>query len=228
MAHSTTLEVYSPPADPHLDILYEDEAFLVFNKPSGLLSVPGKNPDHSDSMLVRAQSAYSDALLIHRLDMETSGVFLMARTKAVQKHLGHQFEKRRTVKKYNALVSGHPSEDEGFIDLPLICDWPNRPRQKVDHEVGKPAQTHWRCLSRETLAGTSFKIAHIELTPVTGRSHQLRVHLAAISHPILGDPFYADEAVKKAAPRMQLHATSLRVMHPLKQEFIEFTAPLPF
>lgn len=228
MTHATTLKVYNPPQTPRLDVIFEDEAFLVLNKPSGLLSVPGKNPDHRDSLQVRAEQDFPDALLVHRLDMETSGVFLMARSKAVQKHLGLQFEKRRTRKTYIACVSGHLQDEIGTIDLPLICDWPNRPRQKVDHEVGKPAQTHWRCLNREQYEYDDMPVSRIELTPVTGRSHQLRVHMQAIGHPILGDPFYADGPARTAANRMLLHAERLTVMHPVTQNFIEFIAPIPF
>lgn len=228
MTHATTLKIYNPPQTPHLEVIYQDEAFLVLNKPSGLLSVPGKNPDHNDSLLTRAEQDFPDSLLVHRLDMETSGVFLMARSKSVQKHIGLQFEKRRTRKTYVACVSGHLKEDSGTVDLPLICDWPNRPRQKVDHEGGKPAQTHWRCLTRDQQKHGGIEFSRIELTPITGRSHQLRVHMQALGHPILGDPFYADEPARNAADRLLLHAERLSVMHPNTQKFIEFKAPSPF
>lgn len=155
--------------------------------------------------------------------METSGIFLMALTKAAQSDLGKQFQERITEKTYIARVSGHPENDAGLIDLPLRCDWPNRPRQMVCYDHGKPSQTHWHVLKRE-----ENNYTRLELKPITGRSHQLRVHLATIGHPILGDPFYANEASFKAAERLQLHAETLRIQHPENGEWIEFRDPAPF
>lgn len=221
-----TLASYSPPQDPYLDILYEDGDLLVLNKQSGLLSVPGKSADHADCLETRAQARYPDALLVHRLDMETSGVFVMARNKAAQRHLGLQFEKRRTSKIYVARVQGHLRQSAGTIDLPLICDWPNRPRQMVDHERGKQAITHWTLLTLEDSA--NGPASRVELRPHTGRSHQLRVHMQALGHPILGDPFYAPPPARDAAPRLQLHACSLALMHPSTKNMVTFEAPPPF
>lgn len=221
----TVLAKYSPPDAP-LDVLFEDDALLVLNKPSGLLSVPGKAPDHKDCMESRAKAAYPDALLVHRLDMETSGVFLMARTKEAQRHLGLQFEHRNAKKTYIARVWGKPKDQKGRIDLPLICDWPNRPKQMVDHENGKNAVTNWSILAHER-AG-AHDITRVELSPETGRSHQLRVHMLAIGHPILGDQLYAPADALNAAPRLQLHARSLTILHPGKKEFITFEADVPF
>ncbi|MFP4312940.1 MAG: pseudouridine synthase [Alphaproteobacteria bacterium] len=196
---------------------------LVFSKPSGLLSVPGKDAHLADCMEGRARAIYPDALLVHRLDMETSGIFLMARGKEVQANLGKQFECRKVQKTYIARVAGHPENDSGLIDLPLRCDWPNRPRQMVCYEHGKPSQTRWEVLEREA-AGFS----RLALYPITGRSHQLRVHLAEIGHAILGDPFYASETMRNAADRLQLHAQSLTIHHPDGGALITFTDPAPF
>lgn len=221
----TVLAKYSPPDVP-LDVLFEDDTLLVLNKPSGLLSVPGKADDHKDCMESRAKAIFPDALLIHRLDMETSGVFLMARTKEAQRHLGLQFEHRNAKKTYIARVWGTPRDREGQIDLPLICDWPNRPKQMVDHEKGKKAITNWSVLAGESIG--AIQVTRMELKPETGRSHQLRVHMLAIGHPILGDQLYAPEEALKAAPRLQLHAKSLTILHPDKKDFMTFEAEIPF
>lgn len=222
-----TLKTYNPPKAPHLDILYQDDCLLVLNKQSGLLSVPGKHPEHADCLEARAQSVIADALLVHRLDMETSGVFIMARTKQAQRHLGFQFEKRNAKKTYIARVSGHIVEPSGTVDLPLICDWPNRPKQIVDYEKGRQAITYWRVLKRET-SPSGLMASRLMLTPQTGRSHQLRVHMLAIGHAILGDGLYASPKEIAAADRLQLHAETLTIMHPVNKEFITFTAPAPF
>lgn len=224
---STTLLTYCPPADPFLDILYQDDDLLILNKQSGLLSVPGKHPEHADCLESRAKETVEDALLVHRLDMETSGIFIMARNKMSQRHLGLQFEHRNIKKRYVARVTGHVEKDEGRIDLPLICDWPNRPRQMVCHTSGKPALTEWRVLERET-CDAAPPVTRVELAPQTGRSHQLRVHMREIGHPILGDPLYASPEVLNLAPRLQLHAVQLTLMHPARKEFMTFDAPEPF
>ena len=219
------LTKYCPPDTP-LDVLFEDESLLVLHKPSGLLSVPGKAPDHKDCMETRAKATYTDALLVHRLDMETSGVFLMARTKEAQRHLGLQFEHRNAKKSYIARIWGHPDNQNGRIDLPLICDWPNRPKQMVDHENGKKAVTNWSVIAREKIGAVNA--TRVELSPETGRSHQLRVHMLAMGHPILGDQLYAPEEALQATSRLQLHARSLTILHPVTKEFITFEADVPF
>jgi len=200
---------------------------LVLNKQSGLLSVPGKHLEHADCLETRAMKTDPDALLVHRLDMETSGVFIMARTKQAQRHLGFQFEKRNAKKTYMAWVSGHVTAASGTVDLPLICDWPNRPKQMVDHERGKQAITDWTVLDRQ-IDKSGLKATRVKLTPQTGRSHQLRVHMLAMGHAILGDALYASPKEITAADRLQLHAETLTVMHPVKKEFITFTSPAPF
>ncbi len=220
----SVLATYNPPGEP-LRVLYQDEALLVLDKPSGLLSVPGKSPDHADCLETRAKEQFDDALLVHRLDMETSGVFIMARNKGVQRHLGLQFERRKVNKTYLARVAGHIGEPEGRIDLPLICDWPNRPKQKVDHENGKQAITNWTVLEREPATAALPSVTKVELSPETGRSHQLRVHMMAIGHPILGDQLYAPPNVLAAAPRLQLHALAITLRHPVSAEILTVSAP---
>lgn len=203
------IENYNPPKKPYLDIIHQDDDILVFNKPAGLLSVPGRNPKHSDSLQMRALEKFEDALIVHRLDMDTSGLIIMARGKKAHRHLSIQFQDRKIEKTYMARVYGSPTENEGLIDLPLICDWPNRPKQIVDFELGKPSQTKWQVLERveqETL---------LLLKPITGRSHQLRVHLQNIDHPILGDRFYAHEKALNMSDRLCLHAKSLSFTHPV-------------
>ena len=212
---------YLPPMDP-LIVLHSDDDMVIVDKPSGLLSVPGKPETHRDCLEDRVRAQYPTTLLIHRLDLETSGVMVFALNKAAQKHINLQFERRQVQKTYLARVAGSVEQDEGEIDLPLIADWPRRPMQKVCFETGKPSQTHWRVLEREADA------TRLELKPATGRSHQLRVHLKEIGHPILGDPFYADEEHYAAAPRLQLHAETLELRHPTGGEWHRFRAACPF
>ena len=202
--------------------MHADGQILLLEKPSGLLSVPAKPPGTQDCLEARARAAYPDALLVHRLDGDTSGVMVFARTKLAQRHLNWQFERRQVAKTYIARVAGQVEGETGRIDLPLICDWPNRPRQMVCHERGKPSITDWRVIGREADA------TRLELTPLTGRSHQLRVHLLALGHPILGDPFYATGAAFEAAHRLQLHAERLGFRHPDGGAHVAFTSPVPF
>lgn len=182
---------------------------MVVNKASGLLSVPGRAPENKDSVMTRIQADFPTAESVHRLDMATSGVIVVALTKAAERELKRQFREREPKKSYIAMVWGHLAQDEGLIDLPLICDWPNRPKQKVCYETGKPSQTLYQVLSRDADGSTRVK-----LSPITGRSHQLRVHMLAIGHPILGDGFYAHPEAKAMASRLQLHAQELCITHP--------------
>ncbi|MCO6384476.1 pseudouridine synthase [Oceanicola sp. 502str15] len=211
---------YRPPDTP-LDVLHHDHELLALNKPSGLLSVPGKGEHLADCLLARAQAAFPEALLVHRLDRDTSGVMVFGLTPHAQRHLGLQFEHRRTKKHYVARVWGEMEAPEGVVDLPLIVDWPNRPRQMVDHENGKAAVTRWKRLK----AGKGE--SRVRLMPETGRSHQLRVHMREIGHPILGDPFYA-EGPARDFPRLMLHAEMLRVLHPDGGKGVSFKAKVPF
>ena len=212
--------IYTPPQVP-LTILHADDDIVVTDKPAGLLSVPGRGPERADCLIGRMRAEFPSVLLVHRLDLDTSGVIVFALTAQAQVHLGQQFEKRRTQKRYVALVSGHPVEARGQVDMPLIVDWPNRPRQKVCQETGRPAQTDWRVLRQEG------ENARMRLTPVTGRSHQLRVHMQALGHPILGDTLYASGAAADR-PRLMLHAEELRLTHPATGEKMAFRAPVPF
>lgn len=213
---------YAPPTSPYLDIKYQDEDFLILNKPSGLLSVPGKAPEHKDSLQFRVQRVLPTATIVHRLDMATSGLLVMALNKAAHRHISKQFELRQTQKSYIAVVFGQIEQESGEIDLPLICDWPNRPKQMVDHTRGKSAQTHWRVLDRQESS------TRLELTPITGRSHQLRVHMLSIGHPILGDRLYAHDEALGMSSRLLLHAQTLSFKHPQLEQTMTFNCPVPF
>lgn len=211
---------YDPPGSP-LAVLHEDAHVLLVDKPAGLLSVPGKGAHLADCLLVRVQAAFPDALLVHRLDRDTSGVMIFALTPHAQRHLGLQFEKRMTKKSYVARVWGVPADQTGTVDLPLIVDWPNRPRQMVCHETGKAARTDWRVLKDEG------ETARVRLMPHTGRSHQLRVHMLSLGHPILGDPFYAEGAARNH-PRLLLHSQELRFKHPEGGRSMKIRSDVPF
>lgn len=214
--------VYQPPLSPYLSVLYHDDDVIVVNKPSGLLSVPGKAPEHRDSLITRIQRVYPEARIVHRLDMATSGVMVVAQHKDSHRQLSRQFELRQTAKRYFARVAGVPAQSSGSVDLPLICDWPNRPKQKVDFESGKPALTHYKVVQRDATE------ALVALIPITGRSHQLRVHMLELGHPILGDRLYGTPSVIASAPRLQLHAETLSFTHPANGKRMQFSAPLPF
>ena len=199
---------------------YIDDALLVAEKPAGLLSVPGRSAENQDCVVARLQAVYADALTVHRLDQVTSGLLLHARGKDMQVALSMQFEKRQVGKRYEAIVQWLLEDDAGEVDLPLIVDWPNRPKQMVDHERGKPALTRWRVLSRDTEAQRT----RVELEPVTGRSHQLRLHMASLGHPIVGDVLYGAET----AQRVCLHARKLQFTHPVTGEALAFEPATPF
>ena len=212
-----------------LVLVHADAHLLVFDKPAGLLSVPGRGADKQDCMAARAQRLCPDALVVHRLDMATSGLWLMARGAEMQRRLSRAFAEREVGKRYVAVVAGRletPSSADGWslVDLPLAADWPNRPRRIVDHEHGKPSQTRWRIVEHDAHAGTT----RLELEPLTGRSHQLRVHLQALGHPILGDTLYAPSDVQTRSARLLLHATELRFLHPATGEALAFSSPAPF
>ena len=217
----TKIFEYNPP-NVHTDILHHDSQIMVVNKPSGLLSVPGKGEHLSDCVISRVQKIFPDALLVHRLDLETSGIMLFAMTRHAQRHLGLQFEKRQIKKNYIARVWGHIEEKTGEIDLPLIVDWPNRPRQKICHETGKSAFTKWRVLRRDNIS------TRVRLTPTTGRSHQLRVHMLSTGHVILGDKLYSDGDALNASERLLLHAESIKLRHPEGGKAVVFKSACPF
>ena len=214
---------YNPPQEPWLDLVYRDDYIAVVNKPSGLLSVPGNQPQYYDSAMSRVKEKYGFCEPAHRLDMATSGILLFALSKAADRELKRQFREREPKKYYQALVWGHVEQDHGVVELPLICDWENRPRQKICFERGKRAVTFYDVLQRYPNNTTRVK-----LTPITGRSHQLRLHMLALGHPILGDKFYAHPQAKALSPRLCLHAESLKIQHPITGETMEFTAPVGF
>ena len=214
---------YNPPQEPWLDLVYRDDYIAVVNKPSGLLSVPGNQPQYYDSAMSRVKEKYGFCEPAHRLDMATSGILLFALSKAADRELKRQFREREPKKYYQALVWGHVEQDHGVVELPLICDWENRPRQKICFERGKRAVTFYDVLQRYPNNTTRVK-----LTPITGRSHQLRLHMLALGHPILGDKFYAHPQAKALSPRLCLHAESLQIQHPITGETMEFTAPVDF
>ncbi|MBL4802750.1 MAG: bifunctional tRNA pseudouridine(32) synthase/ribosomal large subunit pseudouridine synthase RluA [Emcibacter sp.] len=212
---------YKPPMTP-LDIIYSDKDIVVLHKPSGLLSVPGRQDHMKDSLSQRVQNEFKTATVVHRLDMDTSGVMIMALNIEAHRYISKQFEKRATEKSYVAHLYGVMEQDEGEIDLPLILDWPNRPRHIVDHENGKPSLTRWKVLDR------AKDYTRIGFYPVTGRTHQLRVHAQAINHPILGDTLYAHDTARGMADRLMLHAEKLTLTHPYTKEIMHFTSDPEF
>lgn len=209
---------------------YVDEHLLVADKPAGLLSVPGRGADKQDCLSARVQAIHPDALIVHRLDMGTSGLMLMARGADMQRQLSGLFAGREVHKRYVAVVVGRPDDSgadhQGWstIDLPILADWPRRPLQKIDPQAGKPSRTRWRLLDHDPQADCS----RLELEPVTGRTHQLRLHLQAIGHPILGDALYAPPQVQARTPRLLLHAGSLAFTHPATGQALAFESPAPF
>jgi len=214
--------VYTPPQTPYLHIVYRDNDLIVLNKSSGLLTVPGRLPEHKDCLENRIKRVLPSATVVHRLDMATSGIIVMALNKPAHVAISQQFEKRKTQKQYIARVFGHVKEPQGVIEQPLICDWPNRPKQKIDHENGKPSTTHYQVLSY----GDNSTL--VELTPITGRSHQLRVHMLSLGHPILGDRLYAHTDALNMSNRLNLHAQTLSLYHPITNEFMTFSVEYGF
>jgi tRNA pseudouridine32 synthase/23S rRNA pseudouridine746 synthase len=237
-----------------LDLVYRDESLLVVNKPAGLLAVPGRGADKQDCLSARLQQEFPDALVVHRLDMATSGLMVFARGIEMQRRLSRMFHEREVSKRYVAVVAGKLKTATGEVDLPIAADWPNRPLRKIDAELGKPSLTRYRLLGHESAVraepvearsaidhspfDTAFSPelsrrirangregSRVELEPVTGRTHQLRIHMAAIGHPILGDALYGDAA---SAPRLLLHASSLSFVHPLNSEPLNFASAPPF
>ncbi len=212
------------------DRVYADASLLVAGKPAGLLAVPGRGDDKQDCLSRRVQALYPDALVVHRLDMATSGLMLLARSRSVQRSLSQAFADRQIQKTYEAVVQGLPEmtapDEDGWatINLPIAVDWPRRPLRVIDAVLGKPSITRWRVHSHDALANCT----RLHLEPVTGRSHQLRVHLQALGHPILGDALYAPAPVQACAPRLMLHARELRLIHPVTGVAVQFQSPTPF
>lgn len=203
------------------ELIYRDDALLVASKPAGLLAVPGRGADKQDCLSARLQQEFPDVLTVHRLDMATSGLMVFARGAEMQRRLSRLFRERLVAKRYMALVAGEIAANRSEVNLPIAADWPNRPRQKVDASSGKPALTRYRLLAYDAAADFS----RLELEPVTGRTHQLRVHMAAIGHPVVGDALYGDAA---SASRLMLHACSLSFAHPLGGEPLSLVCEAPF
>jgi tRNA pseudouridine32 synthase/23S rRNA pseudouridine746 synthase len=214
----------NPPPAGHVAWLHVDDACIVVDKPSGLLSVPGRGEHLQDCLSARVQARHADALVVHRLDMATSGLMLFARGPLAQRRLSQGFAQREVDKHYTAVVHGLVEPHTGDIDLPLLTDWPNRPRQKVDLVGGKPSLTRFTVHSRDPASGTT----RLGLVPLTGRSHQLRVHLLAIGHPIVGDALYEPPGLAAQAGRLLLHADALAFAHPLSGHALRFAVPAPF
>ena len=217
------MSAYYPPVDTGLTPLFVDDTLLIVDKPAGLLSVPGRGEDKADCLVSRIQVQFPDALIVHRLDMSTSGLLVLARGEEMHRLLSKLFRDRLVDKRYVAVVDGLLATEQGEVELPLICDWPNRPRQKVDFDIGKPSLTRFRRLALDP----ANNVTRVELEPFTGRSHQLRVHMAELGHPILGDDLYAGAAEGKA-DRLLLHAMDLAFSHPLTGEALRFHCPPPF
>ena len=220
---------------PPFDLVYEDKVLLLFNKPSGLLSVPGKGPEKADCLRTRVQQVYPEALTVHRLDMSTSGLLLMARNAEIHRTLSIAFANREVHKRYVAVVDGIVASDNSdanaedvqswrLIDLPIATDWVNRPLMKIDKHDGKPSQTHYRVIKHDA----DNVCTHLELAPVTGRTHQLRLHLQAIGHSILGDHLYATDEVQAKSTRLMLHASRLTLMHPVTGRQMDWFLNNPF
>lgn len=222
MSSELSNPIYNPPLEPYISIAHRDDDLLVLDKPSGLLSVPGRDPALFDSLLTRVQKKFPKALMINRLDKDTSGIVLISLNRKAHAAIASQFENRTTEKTYCAIVWGNVEGESGEIDLPLAIDPENKPRHRVDHENGRASQTEWHVLKRLPLPATRLR-----LHPLTGRTHQLRVHLKAIGHPILGDEFYAHDAALKAADRLLLHAEEVRFKHPDGRD-VAYRVPTPF
>jgi tRNA pseudouridine32 synthase/23S rRNA pseudouridine746 synthase len=206
-----------------ISVVYADDALLVLEKPPGLLCVPGKGEDKQDCLSARVQQHFADARVVHRLDMATSGLMLMARGALAQRQLNEAFAQRAVHKRYVAVVDGlmtSPTQDWGLIDLPIMLDWPNRPRRVIHQSDGKPSSTRWRVLGYNP----SERTTRVELEPITGRSHQLRVHLQALNHPILGDNLYGTTTSQIKASRLLLHASQLKLAHPVSLQALVFSS----
>ena len=213
---STSFPAYLPPVED-LQIIYTDESLLVVSKPAGLLAVPGRGEDKQDCLSSRLQQKFPDALVVHRLDMATSGLMVFARGIDMQRRLSQMFREREVEKRYLAVVAGKVYPATGEVNLPISADWPNRPLHKIDMDTGKPSLTRYALLAYDPASDCS----RVELEPVTGRTHQLRLHMAAIGHPILGDPLYGNAY---NAPRLMLHASSLRFAHPVNDSLLNFAS----
>ncbi len=214
---------YKPPPHTRLDILYQDEQLIILNKPSGLLSVPGRGDEKQDCMLSRLQMEHPQALVIHRLDMPTSGIIMFALNREMQRQMSILFEKKQIKKQYIAKVFGALQQSKGIIEEPLITDWINRPKQKIDYKIGKPSTTHYTLISIDQAENSLVK-----LEPVTGRSHQLRVHMLSLGHPVIGDQLYAPDQSTDTSHRLLLHAEKISFIHPVNKLTIDISCTADF
>ena len=212
-----THEVLPPPMGD-IEYVYSDEHIIIVDKPANMLSVPGRTPDKQDCLIHRVQKRFPEARIVHRLDFSTSGLMVIALNRESHRILSRQFENRDTGKTYVAKVYGQPGQTSGVLNLPLRCDWERRPLQIVDHKLGKKALTHWKIIERFENS------CLVELSPTTGRTHQLRVHMQAMGHPILGDELYAHEAAHSMADRLNLHAKELIINHPVENNRLSFSS----
>jgi tRNA pseudouridine32 synthase/23S rRNA pseudouridine746 synthase len=211
-------------AEKDYSLIHVDRSLIVANKPTRLLSVPGRGPEKQDCLVARIQVEFPDALIVHRLDYDTSGLIVLARGKQMHRALSILFQDRHVEKRYVAVIDGQPADASGEVNLPLIVDWPNRPLHKVDFELGKPALTLYQVIGYDDARDA----ARVALTPETGRTHQLRVHMQALGHPILGDPLYAGDDAQAKADRLLLHAEYLAFAHPVTGKALSFTCNAPF
>ncbi len=202
----------------NIEYVYNDEQIIVIDKPANMLSVPGRTPDKQDCLIRRGQKRFLEARIVHRLDFSTSGLMVIAQNRESHRTLSRQFENRETEKTYVAKVFGQPEKTSGVLDQPLRCDWERRPLQIVDYQLGKKALTRWRAIERFENS------CLVELSPTTGRTHQLRVHMQAMGHPILGDELYAHEAAYSMADRLNLHAKELIINHPVENSRMSFSS----
>ena len=219
----TSQDSYQPPPNCGLEIIYQDQYLVAVSKPPGLLSVPGRGEDKTDSMATRVQAEYTDVLVSHRLDRDTSGLLIFPRGAAMHRHISLMFEKREMEKSYVAVVMGRLAQEQGEVNKPLMVDWPNRPRHMVNVANGKPAQTRYKVISFYAANNTS----RVTLEPITGRTHQLRVHMQFLGHPIVGDTLYGGNA-DGSKPRLLLHAHTLDFIHPVSGKLINLISPMPF
>ncbi len=212
-----------PRCDKQVRIVYQDEHLLLIDKPEFLLSVPGRGPENNDSVITRLQQNYPTARIVHRLDLDTSGIMIVPLSAAALSGLGRMFQQRQIKKEYHALVFGTPRDAHGCIDLPIARDWRHRPRQKIDFVNGKAARTDY-----QKLTTIDNQTSRLLLRPYTGRSHQLRIHLRSVGHPILGCDLYAHAAAYDMSPRLMLHATRLAFAHPITAQPVDVKSAPPF
>lgn len=205
-------------------VLYEDDVLVVVNKPAKLLTVPGRHPANADCLLSRVQREFPSAAIVHRLDYDTSGIVVIPLTKRVLSDISKQFQARTVVKQYLAIVDGKLAKPKGVVDMPIAADPLNRPLYKVCNDSGKPSVTHYQLLSYNNALDQS----RVQLNPVTGRSHQLRVHMLALGHAMLGDTLYAAQTIADKSPRLMLHAAYIRFTHPLDAKVMEFSCDAGF